>query len=381
MPLMKTSMLEFDRRQVLLGGMAALGALGNTSGTAAALAAATSSQKPAPATKLRVQGSAPELAPLAKAMPADSALMDALATEFSPLAARLSTQQTYWLAINGWITDRLSGPIMEGKVNLQDLGKQAWAIYASSYWGGIELRQNWGMPPAMEKLGIKISPPFTEVQQRVVDGYDKRMAALSAGGEACLQLLPTLMREDSTSGVIQPIAYNAGVQVVMTEDPPLGQRHSNRRPRPSAVRINGRDFMRVDYDLPTPEYLKVWRSAFERAVAANPAAYEQAIVGETGQKDLRDIWKRAVAFGNTTWGADASVKWTNEYFDDSLQWSSVLNFGLEAIGLAAFVAIVNHDAEAAKRAVMGNALYAGASSGWLIGFLDTSGKLPAVVPA
>jgi hypothetical protein len=376
---MKTSMLECDRRKVLLGGMAALGALGSTSGTAAMLAAAPSQKQAAAAAKLRVQGSAPLLPILAKVMPADPTLMDALATEFGPMAAELSTQQTYWLAINGWITDRLSGPIMEGKVNLEDLGKQAWAIYASSCWGGIELRQNWGMPPALEKLGIKIAPPFTEVQQRVVDSFDKRMVALTAGGESCLQLLPTLMREDSTSGVIQPIAYNAGVQVVMTEDPPLGQRHSNRRPRPSAVRINARDFMRVDYDLPTPQYLKVWRAAFERAVAANPSAYEKAIAGEAGQKDLRDIWKRAVAFGNTTWGSDASLKWTDGYFDDSLHWSSVLNFGLEAVGLAAFVAVINQDPEAAKRAVMGNALYSGASSGWLIGFLDTGGKLPAVV--
>jgi hypothetical protein len=136
--------------------------------------------------------------------------------------------------------------------------------------------------------------------------------------------------------------------------------------------------MRVDYDLPTPQYLKVWRAAFERAVTANPLAYEKAIVGGPGQKDLRDIWKRAANYGNLTWGGDANDKWTDAYFNDSLHWSSLLTFGLEAVGLAAFVAVINQDPEAAKRAVMGNALYAGATSGWLIGLLDTGGKLPSV---
>jgi hypothetical protein len=55
----------------------------------------------------------------------------------------------------------------------------------------------------------------------------------------------------------------------------------------------------------------------------------------------------------------------------------VLNFGLEAVGLAAFVALINQ----ARRTVMGNALYSGATSGWLLGLLDTGSKLPAVVAA
>ena len=137
--------------------------------------------------------------------------------------------------------------------------------------------------------------------------------------------------------------------------------------------------MRVDYDLPTPQYLKVWRSAFERAVTADPVAYERTIVGEPGQTDLRDIWKRGVLYGDTTWGGDANDQWTQEYFDETVQWSSVLNLGLEAVGLAAFVAVINQDPEAARRSVMGNALYAGATSAWLLGLLDTGGKLPTVV--
>jgi hypothetical protein len=374
---MGKSMVEYDRRSILLAGMAGLGALAGASAPSVVLA--SSSQSPPPGAPLvRVEGSVPLLPNLAKVMPATPALMNALATEFAPTAARLETQKAYWLAFNAWITDRLSGPIMEGKVSVADLGEQAWAIYASSIWGGIELSQNWGLPPVIKKMAVKMAPPYAELQQRVVDNFTQRLTALAGGGDACLQILPALMRDDTTAGAIFPIAYNAGVQVVMTEDPPIGQRRPNRVPRPSAVRINARDFMRVDYDLPTPQYLKVWRSAFERAVTANPQAYEKIIVGGPGQKDLREIWSKGVGYGNLTWGGDANDKWTDAYFNDSLHWSSLLTFGLEALGLAAFVAVINQDAEAAKRAVMGNALYAGATPGWGIGLFDITGKLPTV---
>src|ERR1700749_2402232 len=88
----------------------------------------------AAATNLRVKGSVPLLPSLTKVMPAAPALMDALASEFAPIAAQLATQQAYWVAINGWITDRLSGPMMEGKVSADSVGEQAWAVVASAYW-------------------------------------------------------------------------------------------------------------------------------------------------------------------------------------------------------------------------------------------------------
>jgi hypothetical protein len=329
--------------------------------------------------KVRLAGGAPPLLPdLADVMPADPALADALATEFASTATTLSTPQAYWAGLNGWMTDRLSGPVMEGKVSPEQLGAQAWAIYASSYWGGLELREHWGMPPVIAKMGIKFSPPFADVQMGILAQMRQRMAAVNAGGEACLALLPSLMREGGTSGTVYGIAYNAGVQVVKTEDPPIGQRRPHRQPKPAALRINGRDFMRVDYDLPTPHYLKVWRSAYERAVTANPEAYERVIVGEAGQTDLRDLWRKGVAFGNTTWGGDSQDNWTDAYFDETIRWSSILTFGMEAVGLAAIAAVINQDPEAAKLAVMGNALYLGATPGWLLGLIDTGAHLPTV---
>lgn len=332
--------------------------------------------------KLRLTGGSPPLLPeLARFMPESPALMDQLVGEFAPTAKTLSTPQAYWAGLNGWMTDRLSGPIMEGKVGVDEVGGQAWAIYASSYWGGMELREHWGMPPVIQKMGIKMSPPYASVQQGMVQLMTQRMAALRDGGDHCLHILPSILREANTSGPIHGVGYNAGVQVVKTEDPPIGQRRPHRKPKPSVVRINGRDFLRVDYDMPVPMYLKVWRSAFERAVTGNPAAYEKLLVGEPGQADLRDIWKKSVAFGNTTWGGESQDRWTDAYWEETIRWSSILTFGMEAAGLAAIVAVINQDQEAAKRAVMCNALYLGATPGWLVGLLDVGAKLPKVSPA
>jgi hypothetical protein len=332
---------------------------------------------------LHLEGGVQPLLPdLAALMPAGPALMDRLVSEFAPTAATLSTPQAYWTGLNGWMTDWLSGPIMEGKVTADEIGEQAWAIYASSCWGGMELRENWGMPPALKNLGMTPpSPPFAEVQQGIVQLMAQRMAAIRGGGDHCLRILPSILREPSTSSPIHGVGYNAGVQVVKTEDPPIGQRRPHRQPKPSVVRINGRHFLRVDYDRPTPHYLKVWRSAFERAVTAHPDAYENLLVGEEGEADLRDLWKNAVAFGNTTWGGDSQDNWTDAYWEETIRWSSILTFGMEAAGLAAFVALINDEPETATRAVMCNALYLGATPGWLVGLLDTDAKLPQIIEA
>ena len=330
--------------------------------------------------ELRLTGGQPPLgAELAELMPAAPKLMDRLVTGFSATAGTLLTQQAYWIGLNGWMTDRLSRPIMEGDVTADEVGHYAWAIYASSYWGGMELRENWGMPPALRNIGMTPpSPPYTEVQQGIVQLMAQRMRAVRAGGAECLRILPSILREASTSGPIHGIGYNAGVQVVKTEDPPIGQRRPHRQSKPSTVRINARDFMRVDYDLPTPQYLKVWRSAFERAVTAYPDRYEALIAGADGETDLREIWKTAVAFGNTTWGGDAQDQWSDSYWEETIRWSSILTFGMEAAGLAAFVALLNQDSETARRSVVCNAIYLGATPGWLIGLLDTDARLPEV---
>jgi hypothetical protein len=332
------------------------------------------------AKKVHLVGGLPPLIPeLAALMPPATVLMDELASEFAPTAATLSTPQAYWDGLNGWITNRLSGSVLEGELTADNIGEAAWAIYATSYWGGMELREHWGMPPALKNLGMTPpSPPFAEVQQGVILLMTQRMQAVRAGGDHCLQLLRSILGEASTTGPIHGVGYNAGVQVVKTEDPPIGQRRPNRQPKPSVVRINGRHFLRVDYDLPTPQYLKVWRSAFERAVTAHPDAYEELMVGAEGQVDLRAIWKSAVDLGNLTWGGDAQDNWSDAYWEETIRWSSVLTFGMEATGLAAFVALLNQDPQAAKLAVMCNAIYLGATPGWLVGLLDRDAELPRV---
>jgi hypothetical protein len=330
--------------------------------------------------QVSLSGGAPPLLPeLAALMPAAPALMDRLVTAFAPTEETLTTTQAYWAGLNGWVTDWLSGPVMEGKTTTEEIGEQVWAVYATSYWGGMELREHWGMPPALKNLGMTPpTSPYADVQQGVVYLLSQRLDALRAGGEACLLLLPSILREPSTSGPLHGAGYNAGVQVVKTEDPPIGQRRQHRQPKPSVVRINARDFLRIDYDLPTPHYLKVWRSEFERAVVGDPEAYERVLAGGEGDTDLRDIWRNAVAFGNVTWGGDAQDGWTDAYWEETIRWSSILTFGMEAAGLAGIAALIRQDPEAARRAVLCNTLYLAATPGWLIGLLDTEADLPDV---
>src|SRR3984957_222847 len=109
------------------------------------------------ASQLRLSGGGPPLlAELAVVLPASSDLVDRLVTEFAPTAATLSTPQAYWVGLNGWMTDRLSGPIMEGKVTADEVGAQAWAVYASSYWGALELREHWDVPPPQQRMGTTL---------------------------------------------------------------------------------------------------------------------------------------------------------------------------------------------------------------------------------
>jgi hypothetical protein len=328
-----------------------------------------------------IEGDGPPLVPpLAEVMPAAPELIDRLASEFAPTAATLTTDQAYWVAFNGWITDRLSGPILDGEVTTEEIGAQAWTIYATGYWGALELREHWGMPPALDRLGLqRPEHPYPEVQQGVAALIAQRLAAVRAGDAERLASLPAMLREAAPTGLIYGMAYNAGVQVVKTEDPPIGQRRPHRPARPSIVRINTRDLLRVDYERPTPDYLRVWRAAFERAVTADPDAYEQLIGGADGDTDLREIWRAGVVLGNTTWGGDAQDQWSEAYWEETIRWSSILNFGLEAAGLAACTAALTGDAEAARRALLANTLYLGASIGWLIGFLDTGATMPRVV--
>jgi hypothetical protein len=330
---------------------------------------------------LRVEGRVPLIPALAEQIDEAPELMSALATEFAPMAAGLATQQAYWLAINAWFTDRLTGPVLAGAVTIEGLRRDAWAIFASSYWGAVESQKNWGVPASMSRLGFKMEPPFTELQRGVADSLALRIAALRAGDDECLRLVRSLMQDGAGMGMVRSLGYNAGMVVVLTEEPPLGERSPQRKAMQSPVRINARDFLRVDYDLPIPQYLRDWRLRFENAVLADSDAYEEILTGGPDGTDLRAIWAEAVPFGHVTRGGGAADAWTDDYYDDAVHWTAVVNFGLEALNLAAMVAVIARDPEVAKLAVMTNFLHDSMGSGWLMGFQDVGGHLPTITDA
>jgi hypothetical protein len=308
-------------------------------------------------------------------------LLDQLVGEFAPLAAKLASPDAYWLGLQMWMVDRLVGPAMTGETTATDLRRQVWPIYATAYWCCLEIQKLYGVPVGVQKLGFSAQPPTEEFLQGFADKLAMREAALAKGGAECLRVLPEILREEPTTGALHGMAYNAGYVVTIAEDPPLGQRPKHLKIQTGELRINSRDFMRVDYGIPSPDYLKQWRTRFEAAVLAHPDAYEQIIVGQPGEKNLRDLWHEAVIWGHHNWGADVTTQWVQGPYQENVRYSVILNFPLEAVSLAAFVALLNGDEEAAERAVLANALILGCWGPAVMGLLDTDGALPKVVQA
>jgi hypothetical protein len=207
------------------------------------------------------------------------------------------------------------------------------------------------------------------------------VAGAAGAAGAVRDLLGVLMREEPCTGMLHGTAYNSGYCEVVCEKAPLGELPAHLVGETGSIRANPRDFMRLDYSLVTPVWLREWRTAFEIAVRAEPDAFERVIAGDGTQKDLRDLWTEALAWGHNNWGGSSLDDWTQAYYDDMRYYSVVFNFGLEAVSLASFVALVTGDDEAALRALRGNTLYCGSWGAAVMGLLDVDGRLPEVVPA
>jgi hypothetical protein len=221
--------------------------------------------------------------------------------------------------------------------------------------------------------------PTADSVADLVTKLSARQTALAGGGTALLATLPLLLREEPCTGTLHGTAYNSGYCEVVCESPPLGELPAHLRVETGAIRVNPRDFMRIDYAMEAPSWLKRWRTAYEISVRAHPDEFERVVAGAGGAKDLRDIWTEALAWGHNNWGGQSLNEWSQGYYDDVLDASVIYNFGLEAVSLASLVALVEGDEVAATRAVTGNALYLGSWGAAVMGLIDPDGKLPAVV--
>lgn len=331
--------------------------------------------------QVRVTGTLELIPELAKVLPEAPDLLDQLATEFAPQAAELATPIIYWTAFNQWLGDRLVRPIMVREAGDDVLKPYAWVVYVTSYWAALTTLKNFGPHQGMARMGLADlhKPPFVELQQNSAINIGLTLDAVADRGPRCLEMLPAMLRGGlGSQGAIGSFAYNSSMAEFLSQPPPLGAKLPTRTSRPSPIRINARDFMRVDYYLPTPEYIREWRVAFERAVVTDPDAYERLIAGAPDDRDLREAWKQGYAQPWTTRGEGATDDWTDDYYDETVYWVTVTNFGIEAVALAAMTAAINSDPDAARLAVMANLLFDVMAPGFLRGFLDTDGDLPDV---
>ncbi|HEX5587982.1 MAG TPA: hypothetical protein VFZ17_11795 [Acidimicrobiia bacterium] len=335
---------------------------------------------PTRASRWHVDGAPPWFESLATVLEPAPELLDRLFTEFAPIGAALNTQDSLWVSFHTWVVERLVGEELQGAAPV-DQRAAIWAIYATSYWSMLELTVHFGVPPAVLNLGMEPTAPTDDSVADLVAKLTARFDALAAGDAAVREQLSVLQREEPCTGTLHGTAYNSGYCEVVCEQAPLGELPAHLSGETGLIRANPRDFMRLDYSIAVPTWLRDWRTTFEIAVRAEPDAYERAIVGDGTQKNLRDLWTEALAWGHNNWGGSSLDDWTQAYYDDMAYYGVVYNFGLEAVSLATFVALVTRDDEAALRALRGNTLYCGSWGAAVMGLLDVDGRLPEVVPA
>lgn len=65
-------------------------------------------------------------------------------------------------------------------------------------------------------------------------------------------------------------AYNSGFREVISEARPPSECPAHLNVETGSIRVNPRDFMRIDYAQPVQNWLKECRSSYEKAVRAYP---------------------------------------------------------------------------------------------------------------
>lgn len=332
-----------------------------------------------PARRWRVDGEPPFFENLGASLRPAPELLDQLVTEFAPIGDTLHTQRAWWLAFHVWMIDRLGGADLRDAPDAS-VTDGVWCIYATGYWSMLEQQRNFGIPPGVINLGMQAREPGPDSVADLVAKLADRLGILAEGGNAALRELPRLLREEPCTGTLHGAAYNSGYIEVICEFAPLGEVPEHLAAMDGAIRANARDFLRLDYGVPVPQYLVSWRRRFEIAARHEAERFEEIISGSDHDKDLRQIWSEALEWGHNNWGGDSLRQWTQDYYDDCAYWSIVFNFAIEAAALASFVALLEQDEQAGIRAVRANTLYLGSWGAAVMGLLDPTGRLPDIVP-
>jgi hypothetical protein len=328
---------------------------------------------------MRVEGSPPWFPNIAAHMDPAPDLLNRIAAEYAPIAAEHDPGIVWW-GLHNFAIDKLVGLALQGQLR-DNLREAYWVVYATGYWASLQQQRMRGVPSAIINLGVPIAPPSEMLVADLAAKHAVRAALLAGNGGALLDAIPGLLREAPGTGLLHGACYNAAATEASSEAPPLGVRSASLAMTPGMVRVNPRDFMRFDYGIPAPDWLRAWRATYEASVRAHPETYERILAADGDLSDLRALWREAHAWGYNNWGKATEEKPSQSYFDSSTYWAVVFNFAAEAVAMAAFTALLEHDAEAAKRAITGNALLLGSWGSFVMGLTDPVGQLPDFVPA
>jgi hypothetical protein len=311
--------------------------------------------------------------------------LDQFVTEFAPVAKERHLDPTaYWIALHYFISEKFSADAMNG-VQGVPLREARWLLYATAYWGGLEMRKNYAQPFPGGFPGINLTEAGVAP---MVNGTVALDTALAGSLSEKTALITRLLRS-TPPGTGNPIigsmifstSYDNFYIMVISEAPPLGQRQPHLQPlKPNNDIAYPNDFLRIDYADPLPSWLANMRATYELAKTSHPAEFEALLVGAPGDIDLRTLWANGKPTADAAWGGSATARWTQSYFNANAYGTVRWNWGLEATSLAALSALLNNDAATANKALVGNSLFLAAWSAFAYGFQAMStNPLPAVV--
>jgi hypothetical protein len=306
-------------------------------------------------------------------------LLDRLVTSFAPVAEKISTPELYWYPAHIHMWNELIGEQLDGDA-VTTLREAAWIVYTTTYWSNVEYVALYGIPDAVTRHGFEPTKATEESFADLVGKLQERYDVLGGSDDDVFAFVPRVLR-DFPGGAVYSSAYNGAGIAMWSEPGDLGQRPSHLEVRfGGPLRMTPRDFLRVDYPIPIPGWLQRCRTAYEISVRNHPEEYERVLRGEEGDADLRDLWKESFEFSAANWGSGSHSldDWTQEFFDEQLFWGMTNTFGYEAVSLTAMKAMIEHDAELARRALRANTIHTVAWATAIPSYLDADYQLPEI---
>lgn len=330
-----------------------------------------------PARRWHVQGGAPWFPEMAAVLKPAPEKLDALLNDYAPIAAKLHSQNSFWICFHMFVFRELVAAALDGHLGMT-LEEAVWLSHITAYWGLSEAKRRPEANSGLEQIGMGPSqtPSAASMTKLITHSLERHRAAASDAD--ALKALPQFLVEQPVTGMIHGCSYNSRYMVITGGQPPFGHRPPHIAISDDQVRVNQRDFLRVDYAAPLAPWLARARAAFERAAQADSLHFEAAL-SNAASTDLRQVWVAGIAMADMIWGAQDMAKRRDDTYVDVFEFAVPVNFGFEATALDGMTALLTKDGAMARRAIQANAIAVGYWDTAQMALADPDGRPPSLV--